>query len=130
MAKRLSEKQIAAITILAQPKMNGMTNDQIAEEVGVDRSTLYRWKNDDTFNEELKRTIMRNTLDRLPEVMASIPDHIINDGNAAMFRTLLQAHGVLTEKHEINTKSSGDSTDIDAMKAELEAFRKRKDSEE
>lgn len=126
MAQTLNEKQYAAIALLSKPKLGGLTYDQIAEEVGVDRSTLYRWKNDDRFEAELKRTIMRSTLDRFPEIMASIPDHIVNDGNAAMFRTLLQAYGMLTEKHEIETKGN-DSADVDAMKAQIEAFRGRKE---
>lgn len=122
MAKRLNEKQYAAIQYLAQPKRAGMTYEQIAEAVGVSDVTLWTWRKDDTFNDELKKQIMRNTIDRLPDVMASIPDHIINDGNAAMFRTLLQAHSLLTDKVEVETKQ-GESTDIDAMRAEIERIR-------
>lgn len=37
-----------------------------------------------------------------------------------MFRTIIQAHGLLTEKHEVSsTSNSGTSSDIDEMKAEL-----------
>ena len=103
---KLTEAQYRAIVLLSQPKKGGLTYAEIAEEVGVDERTLRRWRNKDEFNEELKKAIMRDTLDRLPEVMASVPDHIINDGNAAMLRTLLQAHGMLTEKHEVETKES------------------------
>jgi Helix-turn-helix of insertion element transposase len=129
MAKKLSEKQLAAVHYLAQPKLGGLTHDQIAAEVGVDRATIFRWKQDDTFTEEVKRQIMRNTMARLPDVMASVPDHIINDGNAAMFRTLLQAYGMLTDKVEVENKNAG-STDIDSMKAEIERMRKARESQE
>lgn len=124
MAKKLNEKQIAAIEYLSQPKRAGMTYEQIAEAVGVSDVTLYKWRKDDTFNDELKREIVRKTIDRLPEVMASIPDHIINDGNAAMFRTLLQAHSLLTERVEVDNKAS-DGADLDAMKAEIEKYRNK-----
>lgn len=127
MAKRLHDKQYAAIELLALPKRGGLTYEQVAEEVGCDRSTLRNWRNDDDFNEELKRKIMRNTLDRMPEVLDSIPDHIINDGNAAMFRTLLQAHSMLTEKHEVSTTDN--NTDADALKAEIARFKQRKGTE-
>lgn len=123
MAKKLSELQIAAIEFLALPKRGGLTYEQIAEKVGVTDRTLRDWRKEDAFNEELKRQVVRNTLDRLPEVMASVPDHIINDGNAAMLRTLLQAHGMLTDKVEMETKGSGGAADIDAMKAEIERMR-------
>lgn len=123
MAKKLSEKQIAAIEYLALPKRGGLTYEEIAKEVGVDERTLLRWRNDDTFHGELNRKIIRNTTDRLPEVMASVPDHIINDGNAAMLRTLLQAHSLLTDKVEVETKAA-DSVDMDGMRAEIERIRK------
>lgn len=122
MAKKLNERQIAAVTLLALPKRGGLTYDEIAEKAGIARSTLQEWRKDDDFNDELKRQVIRNTLDDLPEIMASIPQHIIKDGNAALFRTLLQAHGMLTDKVEVDTKSSG-STDVDAMKAEIERMR-------
>jgi hypothetical protein len=70
------------------------------------------------FDRELKREIMRSTVDRLPEIMASIPDHIINDGNAALFKTLLQANDMLTDKVELTTDLSS-GKDIDAIKARI-----------
>lgn len=122
---KLSELQIAAIEYLAQPKRGGLTYAEIAKEVGVNERTLLRWRDDDTFHAALNRKIVRNMSDRLPEVMASIPDHIINDGNAALYRTTLQALGLLTEKVEVNTKEAG--ADIDAMKAQIERMREGKD---
>ncbi len=122
MAKRLSEKQIAAIEYLALPNKGGLTDEDIAKKVGVDVRTIYRWKNDDAFYNALTRRIIRSTADRLPEVMASVPDHIIKDGNAAMLRTLLQAHGLLTEKVEVENKGD-DNTNTDAIKAEIERLK-------
>lgn len=118
---KLNDKQYAAIAILSQPKRAGLTYDQVAEQVGVSRTTLAEWRKRDDFNDELKRQIMRDTIERLPEVMASIPDHIINDGNAAMLRTLLQAQGLLTEKVEVTAQANGN--DIDAIKADIERMR-------
>lgn len=115
---KLNDKQYAAIAILSQPKRGGLTYEQVAEEVGVDVKTLYHWRNDDKFNEELKRKVMRDTLDRLPEVQASIPDHIINDGNAAMYRTMMQSLGLLTEKVELDQRNAS-AIDIEAIRARL-----------
>lgn len=119
--RRLTDKQYAAITLLALPKRGGMTYQEVAEKVGVSSESLRQWRRRDDFNEELKKTIVRNTLDDLPDIMASIPDHIISDGNAALFRTLLQAHGMLTEKHEVETKGDG-GVDTDAIKARMAAW--------
>lgn len=119
--KRLNDKQLAAITILAQPKRGGLTYEQVAEKVGVTRRTLQEWRKNPLFTDELKKEIVRNTLDDLPAIMASIPDHIINDGNAALFRTLLQAHGMLTDRVEVSHQN--DATDTDAIKAEIERLK-------
>lgn len=118
---RMNEKQIAAISIMSQPNKGGMTYDEIAKEVGVARSTIFEWKKQDDFYNALKSEIVRNTGDRLPEVFSSMIDNIVETGNAAAFRTLVQMHGLLTEKVELNTKASGDN--VDAMKAEIERMR-------
>lgn len=123
MNKKLNEKKLAAIQYLALPKRGGLTYEQIAAEVGISDRQMRDWRKDDQFNDELKRQVMRNTIDRLPEVMDSIPDHIIKDGNAAMFRTFLQAHGLLTDKVEVENKS-GTNTDIDEMKAKIAELRR------
>lgn len=115
---KLTDKQYAAITYLSIPKRGGLTFEEVAAEVGVDVKTLREWRKRDDFNTELKNEIVRVTLDRLPEIMASIPDHIINDGNAALFRTLLQSHGMLTEKHEVEAKGAG-AIDVDAIRARM-----------
>src|SRR5699024_10820672 len=107
MAKKLSEKQVAAIEYLALPKRGGLTYQQIADELDVSRRTLDRWRNDDTFMNALNRRIMRSLSDRLQEVIQSVPDHIINDGNAAMFRTSLHALGLLTERLEVENRDDG-----------------------
>ncbi|KRG11547.1 hypothetical protein ACA29_17060 [Lederbergia galactosidilytica] len=130
MTKRLNEKQLAAITILAQPKRGGLTYEEVAEKVGVARSTLYEWKKLDAFNEAIKREVVRNTIDRMPEVLESVPDHIIRNGNAAMLRTYLQMHDLLSDKLEIDNKSSVEGTsDLDKMRAEIERFRAQKASD-
>lgn len=125
---RLNEKQIAAIEILSRPNRGGMTYEQIAKEVGVAKSTLFEWRKQDYFNESLKKEIVRKTQDRLPEVFDSIIDNIIETGNAAAFRTLLQAHGMLTDKVEVN-QNNPDSTKIDDIKAEIERLKQHKKSD-
>jgi transcriptional regulator with XRE-family HTH domain len=129
MAKRLTDKQYAAIAILATPARSGLTYDEVAERVGVSRQALYEWRNQDAFNDEMKKQVLRNAVEYLPDMFASIPKHVIEDGNAALFRTYIQSLGMLTEKVEVESKNAG-ATDIDVMKAEIERMRQqRKDSE-
>lgn len=117
---RLNEKQTAAIEFLALPKRGGLTYDEVAERVGIARSTLQEWRKDDAFISQLNRRIIQNTQEHLPEIFEAAIKGITEDRNAAIFRTFLQAHGLLTEKHEIESKGS---VDIDAMRAKVEAHR-------
>lgn len=127
MARRLNEKQYAAIAILATPGRSGLTYEQVAERVGVSRQALYEWRNMDEFNEALKKQVLRNAVEHLPDMYASIPRHVIEEGNAALFRTYIQSLGMLTEKVEVENKG-GSATDIDAMNAEIErVLAERKD---
>ncbi|MCC8352510.1 phBC6A51 family helix-turn-helix protein [Bacillus sp. AF23] len=128
MARKLSEKQIAAIEFLAQPNRGGLTYDQIADAVGVTRQTLHNWRNNDDFYEELKRRIKKQSAERMPDIIASIPDHIINDGNAAMLRTYMQWHDMLTERTEVDVKNDGNN--IADIKAEIERLRAQRKTEE
>lgn len=129
MAKaKLSEKQIAAIEYLSLPKRGGMTYEEIAKEVGVAKSTLFEWKKRDDFNDALKAEIVRKTTDRLPEMFDAMLTNIIDTGNAAAFRTIVQLHGMLTDKIEVDTKGSS-ATDIEAMKADIERMRRARKSE-
>ncbi len=123
MAKRLSEGQIAAIEYLALPGKGGLDYQQIAEKIGVHDRTLLRWRNDDFFHAALTRKIVRDTTERLPDVLASVPDHIINNGNAAMLRTFLQAHGLLTERVLVDNKGGNESVDMDEIKAEIQRLK-------
>src|SRR5690625_2173847 len=118
MSRKLNEKQLAAVEYLAAPNMSGMTNDEIAEAVGVNRATFYRWKQQDAFQKAVQKAVIRNVHDRLGDIYEAAIDAVIDEKNAAMFRTILQSAGMLTEKVEVESKQAG--VDIDGMRAEIE----------
>lgn len=122
--KRLNTEHLIAIKWLALPKKGGKTIKEIAELCGVSEQSIYNWRKDPLFERELKREMVRNTLDKLPDVLDAVPDIIIRDGNAAMFKTLLEAHDMLTKKVEVTQKNNDDSVDREALKERLEQLRK------
>lgn len=122
--KYLTPEQRIAIEWLSLPKNGGKTYEEIAEMCGVTDRTIRNWKQDELFVKELNKAIVRNTQEKLPEVFEAAIEGIIKEKNAAMFRTLLQAHGILTEKHEIETKQNV-SVDTAELKAEIERFKQR-----
>ena len=111
MVKELKPEHYIAIHYLSQPKKGGKTMQEIADECGVSRKTIYEWKKDDLFNKELKRQIVRNTLDKLPEVADAMADEAIG-GNAAAAKLIFQMHELLSENLHVETTTK-DSAEAD-----------------
>lgn len=121
--KRLEAHHLIAIHYLAQPRRGGKTMEEIAKECGVDRRTLYKWLRDPLFERELKKEIARQSMNRLPEVLESMADAAVEDRNAAAAKLVLQVHGMLTDKLEVEQKQIENVPDIEELKrmvAELE----------
>lgn len=53
--KSLKPEQLKAIALIVSRDVNGMTYKQIADEIGVAESTIFRWKEKPHFVEELNR---------------------------------------------------------------------------
>lgn len=73
---RLDANQRKACELLVMRDINGLSNDQIAEECGVNRSTLYRWKQKPEFNdylneltEEFQRSFLSDAYAELRKIM-------------------------------------------------------------
>lgn len=120
----LTRQQYDFIKYLAQPDQGGLTMAEIAEEVGVSERTLYNWKNNETFQKELKRTILKYSLEGMPKVMEAIERGITEDRNAAMARLWTEMQG-LTSKDRSTDESAPDDYDIESMRKRIEEYRKR-----
>lgn len=116
MAKRLSPAQYLAIGYLAQPNSGGKTTAEIAAECGVSERTIYNWKNDENFEKELLAQMRRNVRDLIPLVNKAMYDAAVEEKNAAAAKLLYQQVGMLTDKVEVETKSSGEVPDIEELK--------------
>jgi len=116
MAKHLTAEQLIAISYLAQPKRGGKTMEEIAKECGVARKTVYEWMKLPHFEAELKRQISRNVNDRIPEVLDAMVRTSVTDGNAAAAKLILQVAGMLTDKVEVETRTTSEVPDLDELK--------------
>jgi hypothetical protein len=121
----LNAEHYIAIQHLSLPKKGGKTDEEIAELAGVSRQSIYNWRKDPLFEKELKAQMVRNSSDRLPELIESLAEIAIRDGNAAMAKLALQINGMLTDKVEVETKVATTEVDIDALDDEIAAFDKR-----
>ncbi|UED72143.1 phBC6A51 family helix-turn-helix protein [Brevibacillus sp. HD3.3A] len=118
---RLETHHLIAIGYLAKPKRAGKTMDEIAAECSVDRRTLYNWLKDPLFEKELKKEMVRESSKRIPEVLESMTDAAVIDRNAQAAKLLLQVNEMLTEKMEVEQKSSQTGRgDLDDLKREVE----------
>ncbi|PAD72442.1 phBC6A51 family helix-turn-helix protein [Paenibacillus campinasensis] len=123
MAKQLNAAQYVAIEWLSIPNKGGKTYEEIAGICGVHLNTLKQWRKDKTFDAELKRAIIRNNSHKLPELVESLAEIAIRDGNAAMAKLALQVNDMLTDRVEVDSKDSG-NTDIEALKQRIAALKK------
>ncbi|WP_276913159.1 phBC6A51 family helix-turn-helix protein [Aneurinibacillus aneurinilyticus] len=119
MSKRLTTEQLTAIHYLSQPNKGGKTIEEIAKECGVSDRTVYRWMNDDTFDKELRRQAQRNVSKLVPDVVQAMYATAIKEGNAAAAKLILTVAGMLTDKIEVETKSSDAIPDIEEMRRML-----------
>lgn len=121
---RLGTEHYIAINYLSLPKRGGLTMQQIANEAGVTRDAIYKWLKDPLFDRELKKAIIRNTRNRLPDVTESMVNAVIADGNAAMAKLILQMNDMLTDDIKVSDKLES-VTDIDAMQERIAAYKKK-----
>lgn len=125
--KRLNTEHMTAIQYLALPHKGGKTDAEIAELCGVTRQTIYNWKQDPTFNAELKRQIVRNTAERLPELVDSMIEVAIAEGNASMAKLILTMNEMLTQHVEVKTTGDSEAPNLDDIKARLAKLKEEQD---
>ncbi|EJR82876.1 hypothetical protein COK65_30575 [Bacillus thuringiensis] len=128
--KRLNTEHLTAIKWLALPNKGGKTFEEIADICGVDERSLYNWRKDELFQRELKKEMVRNSQDQLPELIASLSEIAIRDGNAAMAKLALQINGMLTDKVEVETKAKTGEINYEELDEEIASFEARMDTTE
>ncbi|MFB6362489.1 phBC6A51 family helix-turn-helix protein [Paenibacillus elgii] len=128
----LKPEQYTAIEWLSQIKHGGKTKEEIAQLCGVSRQTLHRWERDDEFQDELRKEIARGAMNRLPEVINAMVDSAITLKSAAAAKLIFQSCSMLVDEVRIEEtrRKSTEPTDIEALKAKLEAFKAARKQEE
>lgn len=108
-------KQLKAIELLAQP--GEKTLDDIAQELDIDKTTLWRWRRVEAFQKAVTDLSYSCLKDELPKVYKALADKAIN-GNVKAMELLLKYAGNFVEK--VETKVSGDLDIGGVTDAELE----------
>ena len=71
-----NEKQLLAIELLARAEYEGMTQQQIADEVGVDARTIRRWNQDKRFKDAVGRKSMELITELSPVIFKTTAEFL------------------------------------------------------
>lgn len=71
-----NEKQLLAIELLARAEYEGMTQQQIADEVGVDARTIRRWNQDKRFRDAVGRKSMELITELSPVIFKTTAEFL------------------------------------------------------
>ena len=102
--KPFTYKQLKAIEMLARPD-NELTLQEMAVELGINQSTLWRWRRNEDFQKAVTELAYSCLKDELPNLFKSLADKAIS-GNVKAMELMLKYAGNYVEK--IETKVSGD----------------------
>lgn len=102
--KRFTAKQLKAIEMLARPD-NELTLQEMAVELGINQSTLWRWRRNEDFQKAVTELAYSCLKDELPRLFKSLADKAIG-GNVKAMELMLKYAGNYVEK--IETRVSGD----------------------
>lgn len=127
--KKLETEHWLAIKYLSLPKRGGKTLQEVADLCNVHVNTLLNWRKDPLFEKERKKEMVRNTQDRLPEVLDSIIEHSI-EGNAAMAKLAMQVNDMLKEQVEYTNSNENEKVDIDELKERARKLREENQKSE
>lgn len=117
--KVLKPEQYKAIALMVYKDVNGLTNEQIAREVGVNPSTIYEWKKREDFNNELLRQseeVQRSFLaDTYTQLRTIINSNKVNAGNKLKaIELVLKNQGRLKDVQEV-TQTTEDKSLTDLL---------------
>jgi DNA phosphorothioation-dependent restriction protein DptG len=120
--RKLDDRHYAAIAMLLDGKK---TQREIAEELGVHYNTITNWQKDRVFQTELKKTVVTRTHGRLNELVDSMMNHAITEGNAALAKLILQMNDMLTDRVSVDARVDSGEIDYDALDEDIASFGKR-----
>lgn len=102
--RMFTAKQLKAIEMLARPD-NELTLQEMAVELGINQSTLWRWRRNEDFQKAVTELAYSCLKDELPRLFKSLADKAIS-GNVKAMELMLKYAGDYVEK--IETRVSGD----------------------
>lgn len=125
---KLNAQQRRCAEILASNDIHKLTMDGVAEEVGISRATLYRWKMDRAFIDYMNEVAEKLMDEFIHEAYTMLKDMArMSASDQARLKALelaLKNRGKLTDKQTVDLNVRDDRT-IDVIEDEIEDIRRR-----
>ena len=123
MKRGLSTTQKKVVYELVNSDITGKTHAEIAEEYGITERTLYRWKNDVEFAQELEQQTDINLKAFLYEANQELKK-LIRNGHSEQaklqgIKLVMQSQGKLRDVQDINANVKQDIVNEGVSKDEL-----------
>lgn len=121
--KELSPQQMEAAILWLARKQSGMTLEQIAEQVGVHRRTIWRWSQTDEWRRFCRDKAVEMVEESVGDVLDVLTKRAIEAKNPKFVQLWLQVVGLLNHdavKVEFNTS---DQRSNETIRREIEELR-------
>lgn len=111
-----NEKQLLAIELLARAEYEGMTQQQIADEVGVDARTIRRWNQDKRFKDAVGRKSMELITELSPVIFKTTAEFLQSKDQRVQAKgvdVFLKASATIEAKNK-EEEQNNKEVDVDA----------------
>lgn len=118
----LSAEQIFVGDILAIPGRNGMTLEEIGNEVNVSPRTISRWRQQPEFARYVETRMFQIVGERIPNIFAAVADRA-EQGSAKHAELIFKSYGYLKDHHLVTPQLPEDDRSNESIIADIERLR-------
>jgi Helix-turn-helix of insertion element transposase len=131
--KRLNDEHYHAMELLAEPKATRKSKQEISDIVGCHRNTLNNWLKDPLWSKEFRNLVRSSRVHKIVDVIDSVIDGAVKDGNSAQAKLFLQYQDELGSDSNVNVQvnNKGDYSPemLDELRKNI-AMNKSKENDE
>lgn len=109
--KELKAGQLKLVEILANPATANMPIDEVAEECGVSRQTIWKWKKDEQIWDRVYQLAYEMLNKNVPQVYGALSKKAIA-GNTKAIELYLKFLGMYVERTETKVEANVDFSDV------------------
>lgn len=114
---RLQDKHFKLMELL----LEGKTQTEAAEILGVSRMTIHRWMKAEEWQEEYRAAIRNHSKNRLKDVVDAMIDASVKEKNAAAAKLIFEMNSLLKKEEKPNVTVKNE-INLDKIREELKGL--------